>query len=149
MPGKRGKIEINLHDVEEAAADGLNDTEVAARLGISHDTLLRRKKDSREFMQAMRRGRARAHAAVSSKLMALVKKGNLGAIVWYEKTRKGYSDRVQQEVSGRDGQALEINANVRTVFDYESAIADIAGRPETNSASPSSNEVRSDGEALG
>lgn len=93
MTGRK-KIEIDLKAVEEAAAEGLNEAEVAARVGVSEDTLRRRKKGSVAFVEAIARGRHRAHAEVSSKLFEKVRAGDLGAIVWYEKTRKGYSDRV-------------------------------------------------------
>lgn len=142
----RKPIEINLHDVEEAAADGLNESEVAARLGISLKTLERRKNRYVEYGEAIKRGRQRAHATVSSKLMALVKKGNLGAIVWYEKTRKGYSDRVQQEISGRDGQAIEIK---NTVFDHSVAVASLASRSAEHYREPGQNESRGDGTPVG
>lgn len=144
----RKKIPLNLRDVEEAAAEGLTETEVGARLGVSLDTIARRKADTAGFAEAMKRGRERAHASVSSRLMSLIKKGNLGAIVWYEKTRKGYSDRVQQEVSGRDGQALEIKS-VITVFDHTSAIASIASRSVAYPPTPSTNENHSDGSEVG
>lgn len=146
MKAGRKKIELSLRDVEEAAAEGLNESEVAARLGVSLDTIQRRKKDNAEFAAAMKTGRARANAAVSSRLMSLIKKGNLGAIVWYEKTRKGYSDRVQQEMTGRDGEAIKITSNV---FNHAAAVAAIAGRSETNNRSSSTNENSGDGETLG
>jgi hypothetical protein len=145
---KRGRkpIEIDIREVEEAAADGLTEGEVAARLGISIDTLGRRKNQYAEYAEAIKRGKQRAHAAVSSKLMALVRKGNLGAIVWYEKTRKGYSDRVQQELSGRDGEAIEIK---NTVFNHEAAVASLAARSAEHYREPGEVQNRGDGETVG
>lgn len=93
----RQKIEIDLKAVEDAAAEGLTEAEVAARLGISTDTIGRRKKDSADFAAAIKRGKSRADAEVSSQLYKLVTGGHLGAIVWYEKTRKKYSDRTETE----------------------------------------------------
>lgn len=93
----RQRIEIDLRAVEDAAADGLTEAEVAARLGISQQTITRRKKDSVDFVEAIKRGRARADAEVSSQLFKKVKRGDLGAIIWYEKTRKKYSDRVETD----------------------------------------------------
>ena len=142
----RKPIEINLHDVEEAAADGLNESEVAARLGISLKTLERRKNRYVEYGEAIKRGRQRAHATVSSKLMALVKKGNLGAIVWYEKTRKGYSDRVQQELSGRDGEAIQIK---QTVFNHNVAVASLASGSTGHSGKHGALQSGGDGEEMG
>lgn len=133
-------------DVEKAAADGLTQAEIGARLGMSMWTVRRRKKDNKKFQEAYERGRMRAYGEVTSKLFSLVREGNLGAIVWFEKTRKGYSDRVQQEMSGRDGEAIEIKS---TVFDHSSAVASIAARSVTNPGTPGENEIRGDGETLG
>jgi transcriptional regulator with XRE-family HTH domain len=93
----RQKIAIDLKTIEDAAADGLTEAEVAARLGISQQTITRRKKDSVDFVEAIKRGKARADAEVSSQLFKKVKRGDLGAIIWYEKTRKKYSDRTETE----------------------------------------------------
>lgn len=97
----RQRIEIDLKAVEAAAADGLTEGEVAARLGISQQTITRRKKDSVDFVDAIKRGQARAHAEVSSQLFKKVRRGDLGAIIWYEKTRKKYSDRVETDNTTR------------------------------------------------
>ena len=97
----RQRIEIDLKAVEDAAADGLTEGEVAARLGISQQTITRRKKDSVDFVDAIKRGQARAHAEVSSQLFKKVRRGDLGAIIWYEKTRKKYSDRVETDNTTR------------------------------------------------
>lgn len=132
--------------VEDAAADGLTQAEIGARLGMSMWTVARRKKDNKVFQEAFERGRMRAYGEVTSKLFSLVREGNLGAIVWFEKTRKGYSDRVQQEVSGRDGEAIEIKS---TVFDHEAAASAIASRSIAHHPTPGADEVRSDGETLG
>lgn len=102
----RKKIEIDLMAVEEAAADGLNMSEVAARLGISLTTLERRKNNYAHFDEAIKRGRRKANAEVTSQLFKKIRKGDLGAIIWWEKTRKGYTDRVRQEVTGKDGGAV-------------------------------------------
>lgn len=95
-PPKRGrpKIEIDLVKVKEAAADGLSQTEVAAKLGISLDTLTRRKRSFAGFAAAIKEGQAKAHGEVSGILMTLAREKNLGAVIWYEKTRKGLSDKL-------------------------------------------------------
>jgi transposase len=143
----RQKIAIDLKAVEDAAADGLTEAEVAARLNISEDTISRRKKDSADFAEAIKRGKARANAEVSSQLFKKVRRGDLGAIIWYEKTRKGYSDKVLQEVSGKDGKAIEIRAT-----DYRSAIAALAPtktRPVGDSNASGESENRLHGAAVG
>lgn len=96
-PPKRGgrpKIVIDLVKVKEAAADGLSQTEVAAKLGISYATLRRRKRSFASFERAIKEGQEAAHGEVSSILMTLARAKNLGAVIWYEKTRKGLSDKL-------------------------------------------------------
>jgi hypothetical protein len=78
--------------------------------------------------------------------MSLIKKGNLGAIVWYEKTRKGYSDRVQQEMTGRDGEAIKITSNV---FSHTAAVAAIASRSSAHHHESGENESGGDGAPVG
>lgn len=106
------KIPIDLTAVEEAAAEGLSHEEVAARLGISRSTLERRAAENEAFDAAIKRGRARANAEVTNQLFKKVKRGDLGAIIWWEKTRKGYSDRVASEVSGPDRGPVELVVDI-------------------------------------
>lgn len=95
MAGK--KIEINISRVEELAAQGLTQVEICLCLGISEDTLTRRKHDLADLAAAINRGRAKAASEVANVLyLKATKDKDLGAIIWWEKTRRGLSDRVQQ-----------------------------------------------------
>lgn len=100
----RKRIEINLDEVARLAGQGLTEEEIAAALGISTDTLERRKKESADFAAAIKSGRARAADEVSNALMDACRKGNVTAIIWYEKTRRGLSDKsiVEQASRGID-----------------------------------------------
>lgn len=98
----RHKIPIDLAKVRWLAGRGLNEAEICMSLGISQDTLGRRKKDSADFAGAIKTGRAETHALVANKLFELTQAGHLGAIVWYEKTRCGMFDRVAVEVDWRE-----------------------------------------------
>jgi hypothetical protein len=75
-------------------------------LGISEKTLRRRKKEMSELSAAIEKGKARAGQKVANKLMELCMKGNLGAIVWFEKTRRGLSDKM--ELSGDENKPMAI-----------------------------------------
>lgn len=97
MAGK--KIPIDISRVEELAAQGLSQAEICLVLGISEDTLTRRKMDVAEVADAIKRGRAKAASEISNTLYMMAKGGDLGAIVWYEKTRRGLSDKVQQNIT--------------------------------------------------
>lgn len=94
MPGKK-KIEPSISEIERLAGLGFTQGEICLRLGFSDETLRRRKMENGDIVEAIKRGKAAANDKVSSKLMELVNKGNLGAIIWYEKTRRGLSERVE------------------------------------------------------
>ena len=96
----RPRIEIDISRVEEYAAQGLTQAEICLCLGISETTLYSRKNESAVFEDAIKSGRAKAASEISNTLYQMARKGDLGAIVWYEKTRRGLTDKVQQEHSG-------------------------------------------------
>lgn len=97
------EIPIDLEQVRTLAAAGHTQGEIAARVGVSVDTLQRRKKASAAFADALKRGQETAHSTVSNALYQEAVKGNVTAIIWYEKTRRGMTDRIAQEISGPDG----------------------------------------------
>lgn len=96
----RPRIEIDISRVEEYAAQGLSQAEICLCIGIGESTLYRRKLDLEVLTEAIKRGKAKAASEISNTLYLMAKGGDLGAIVWYEKTRRGLSDKVNQEHSG-------------------------------------------------
>jgi hypothetical protein len=89
------KIQIDILQVEKLAAQGLSQGEICLCLGISEDTLTRRKQDSADIADAINRGKAKAASEVANVLyLKATKDKDLGAIIWYEKTRRGLSDKV-------------------------------------------------------
>lgn len=99
MMGRKA-IALDLTRVETLASQGHTQADIARQLGISLSTLMRRKRDSDSFDTAIQRGQEAAHSAVSNALYQQAIKGNVPAIQWYEKTRRGFKDTVTQEVSG-------------------------------------------------
>lgn len=127
----RPRIEIDIAKVEEYAGQGLTQEEIALCLGISERTLRNHKQIDSVISDAIKRGRAVAAAAVSNKLFDMATGGDLGAIIWYEKTRRGLSDRQAIEHTGREGAPIEVRQ-----FDYTAAAAKIAaGSGEDSDAS--------------
>ncbi len=111
-------IEIDLSEVERLAGLGLSQNEIAASLDISVDTLARRKKEFAEFADALKRGKANAKSEIANKLFIEAKAGNITAIIWIEKTRFGFSEKLQIE-DVRDAEkstAKERLANALTRF---------------------------------
>ena len=89
-----------------------------------------------------------AMSAVTSLKRAVIN-GEAWAVCFTLKTlgkSRGYVERVQQEISGRDGQAIEIKP---TVFDHSAAVASIAARPNSDSGKPGALQGGSDGEEMG
>lgn len=96
----RKKIEIDIAEVERLAGLGLTQEEIALSLGISERTLYENKAKSAEFAEAIKSGKAKTKRTVTNKLMEKIEDGDLGAIIWYEKTRLGFNDKVVNSHEG-------------------------------------------------
>lgn len=95
----RKKIPIDVAEVERLAGLGLTQREICAALNISQATLNRRQIDSEDFESAMERGKASTAKEVANFLFEACKRKNVAAIIWYEKTRRGLSDKVQIDIT--------------------------------------------------
>jgi len=78
----------------------LTQAEICLVIGVSENTLLRRKAELEVLADAIKRGKAKAASEISNVLYQMAKKGDLGAVIWYEKTRRGLSDKQTIEHSG-------------------------------------------------
>lgn len=94
------KLEIDIAEVERLAGLGLTQEEIAESLGISERTLRRRKGDMSILSAAIKRGKTAAGREVANALYQKAISGDVGAIVWWEKTRRGMSDKQKIEHSG-------------------------------------------------
>lgn len=88
----RREIPIDLKKVEEFAQVCDSEEEIALALGVSYATLRRRKGDSEQFAQAIKRGKAKANIFVGGKLMQKIKAGDTSSIIFYLKTRCGWKE---------------------------------------------------------
>jgi len=101
------KIHIDLKQVESLAANGLTDEQIASALGISRTTLASRKRENEQFVQAIKKGKAKGVAVVTNKLMESIKGGNITAMIFFLKTQAGWKETITQEHTGKDGTALQ------------------------------------------
>jgi hypothetical protein len=72
-----------IREVEGLAAQGLNQEQIAAVLGVSLSTITRRRRDRGEFHAAMDRGAHKGLAFVVNKLFERIKHDNLKAIMFF------------------------------------------------------------------
>lgn len=95
-------IEVDLKKVEEYAQFCDSEEEIALALGISYSTLRRRKADSEQFEQAIKRGKAKANVFVGGKLMQKIKEGDTASTIFYLKTRCGWKETQKAEIEVKD-----------------------------------------------
>lgn len=105
MPGGRNKIELDLVEVEQLSAQGLNEQQVADALGIHQATLARRKKASASFADALKKGKARGVKEVTNFLFEQAEGGNTSAAIFFLKNRAGWTDKTEQTHGVTDGVA--------------------------------------------
>ena len=96
-PGRK-KIVLDIEEIERLAGMGLSERQIAAALGISNSTLTR-KKHIEQIGHALKKGRAKALAQVSSKLFENALDGKETSAIFFLKNRdpENWSDR--QEVN--------------------------------------------------
>lgn len=121
------KLQIDISRIEELAAQGLSQAEICQCLGISESTFYRRKSDLEELTEAIKRGKAKAASEISNVLYQMAKSKDLGAIIWYEKTRRGLSDKTTTVVAQEVDYILDQLRNNLSADEYARALAAIRG----------------------
>ncbi len=97
MAGRK-TIEIDYDKVEQLAAQGLTERQIAESMGISRATVQRRKANDAAFEAAIKAGAARGLEAVTNALWEnATQKGNVAAAIFYLKNRGGWTDKAQVE----------------------------------------------------
>lgn len=102
----RPKIEINWEDVRKLSLLQCTQNEIASFLGVSVDTLLRRK----EFCELHKKGMEEGRMSLRRLQWKKAQEGNTTMLIWLGKQYLGQSDK--QELSGKDGQPLSPNINM-------------------------------------
>lgn len=88
--------------VQSCMASGdFTQEQIAAVLRVDHETLV---KHCREELGG---GRQTLNAKISGALAKKALDGDLGSIIWYEKTRRGFRDTSRHELTGADGGPID------------------------------------------
>ncbi|ECE5860682.1 Uncharacterised protein [Salmonella enterica subsp. enterica] len=119
----RPRKPINLAEVTNLASRGLTEEQIGAALGISTDTIRRRKKDYAEFGEALKKGKAQGVAMVTNALFKNAQEGNVVAQIFYLKNRDPENWRERVEHTGKGGGPVE-TVNY-TADDYRAAASKI------------------------
>ena len=117
----RKEIEIDYSEVERMAGIGLTNAEIADALGIGQSTLYTKKNNNRSFESALKKGRAKAAVDVANTVYELaVGQKNLTAAIWYEKTRRGLSEKHQGDVDGEVKLIMDVSTDPEARAAYNS-----------------------------
>ena len=134
---KKGKL--NKRNVEEALREMSGNIAAAARkLGVARLSIYRFIEKNPSLVDVVNDYRQAMADNAESALNRAVINGEAWAVCFTLKTigkTRGYVERMQQEVTGRDGQPLEVKSTV-TVYDHSAAIASIASRSATDYRAP-------------
>lgn len=102
--GKAGRKKIKFNDedfenIERWAGNGLSEKQIAELLNTSTSTISRRKRELAKFDNALKRGRAKAIAAVTNALYTSALDGNTTAQIFFLKNRDSGSWMDKAEVN--------------------------------------------------
>lgn len=102
----QGKLHIPTDEsrrmVKALAAVGIRHEDIAAKIEISADTLVK------HYKRELDDGRVDANAAVAKSLYEQAKAGNTTAMIFWLKTRAGWKETERHEVTGADGNDLVV-----------------------------------------
>ena len=85
--------------IQTAAGMGLPYIEIAALLGMSERTFFDQREKFPEINEVIKEGEAAAGFKVANSLLRRCDAGDMAAIRWFEMTRKGRGERIEQEVT--------------------------------------------------
>lgn len=103
----RPRKEIDEDKLEQLAALGLSNAEIASVLDCSPDTI------ERNYRETLDWGRSKRNASLRRKQYEVAISGNSTMLIWLGKQYLGQSDK--QEIGGRDGKPIEAAISVTFV----------------------------------
>jgi len=90
--------DISLKEVEKLAALGLTDEEIASWLGICRATLSNYKKQEKEFLDTIKRGKLKSDSNVIKSLYQKALDGDTTAMIFWLKNRRPEEWRDKKDV---------------------------------------------------
>ena len=109
-PGRKLKpLQATLEQIETLAGLGLTEDEIAPYLGICRKTLVRRKKRSRAFAEAVLRGKIRADTTVVKSLYTkATDQGDTIAMIFWLKNRRPDQWRDKHDIEFSGGLVINV-----------------------------------------
>ena len=102
----QGKLHVpteeNKRLVKTLSAVGIRHEDIATKIDISADTLVK------HYKRELDDGRVDANAAIGRSLYEQAKAGNTSAMIFWLKTRAGWKETERHEIAGADGSDLVI-----------------------------------------
>lgn len=99
-----------LKEITQLGGLGFTQMQIAAYYGIRQTSWAKLKKEREEVQLACQKGKYKAVAMVASKLMELVRAGNVTAIIFYLKTQGGWCENKGREIEELPGASKVIDA---------------------------------------
>ena len=110
MATGRPKIKITqkiCKKAEHLASQGLTMSQIADVLGIGESTLYEKQNEYPEFMESIKKGKAKGVAVITNALFEKAKEGDNTAMIFYLKNRAGWKDKIETEHTG-DGLKIDV-----------------------------------------
>lgn len=91
-------------EVQALVAFGITEIDIAKYIGISVPTL------RKHFVKELELGAVQANAAVAKRLFEkATKDGDTTCIIWWTKTRMGWSEKRRTELTGQEGGPIQVS----------------------------------------
>lgn len=116
------RIEINLQQVEKLAANGLTQQQIADSLGISVTTIESRLRESEEFKDAIKRGKAKGVAVIANQLFEKAKNGDTTSMIFFLKSQAGWKDTPSKTI---DVQIANSESEQNTNITISNSLSDL------------------------
>lgn len=101
----------------EALAAVLSVEQISDYFGMGKTTFYEIMERQPEVFERYKKGKAKAIGAVSQGLLKQAREGNLGAAIFYLKTQAGWRETERVELTGADGDAINVRKIQREIID--------------------------------